>query len=371
MATQTQALCLLAHTLPALQEPHLLRLLQHYQTPEALWESNPRDWRELGVKPETISVASQLKQHGFNKAVARARERLAALPDLDIICINHSLYPPLLKEIYDPPPLLYVRGDASVLSRPQLAMVGSRKASRAGLRAASDFAHQAVAAGFVVTSGLARGIDGEAHRAALDGGGQTVAVLATGVDRIYPHQHLALSDAIIRNGCMVSEYPLTTSPERWRFPQRNRVITGLATATLVVEAALKSGSLVSARLAMEQNRPVLAVPHSLYHLGGAGCLQLIKDGAAMACGFADVLNEVGAMLSWQWEQSAAEIGESTLDKPQCREQQRVLDMLGYEPVTRDELLSHSVYDVPKTLALLTALELAGLVECQGGAYMRS
>lgn len=377
MNEQTQALCLLAHTLPAMGESQLTCLLKHYQSIEALWDANPSDWRECGIKPATLSAALQLKKRDFHKALAAAKARLASIPNLVVIDLHNPTYPPLLKEIYDPPPFLYVRGDLSVLAEPQLAMVGSRNASSAGLRAANEFAAQAVRAGFVVTSGLARGIDGEAHRSALNGMGKTVAVMATGVDSIYPYQHRALSDAIVNRGCIVSEYPLSSKPLRWRFPQRNRVITGLATATLVVEASLKSGSLVSARLAMEQNRPVLAVPHSLYHLGGAGCLQLLKDGAAMACSFEDVLAEVGVLLSWQCEQEAPKETsagdppvETALTRVENEKQQMMLTLIGYEPCSRDELLSRSMYDVPQTLALLTALELAGVIECRSGAYMR-
>lgn len=364
MTASDAALCLLAHTLPRLKAPDLARLLLHYRSPSALWDAPVDEWRALGVPPDVCAAARRCQRDGLTAMLDKSVLSVLDLPDLSVIYLGGDDYPALLAEIHDPPPILYVRGDKSLLHRPQVAIVGSRKASAAGLRAAGVFAAQTVSAGLAVTSGLAQGIDGEAHQTALAQGGKTVAVMATGIDRVYPRQHGRLADAIARQGCLVTEFPPASRPLRWRFPRRNRIISGLSVATLVVEAAAKSGSLISARMAMEQNRPVLAVPHSLFHAGGAGCLQLLRDGAAMACSFEDIAAEIGSLL--QWQQSDL----SSQQQPDCPDQTAVLALLGYEPAATDTLLQVSPLTAGRTLAVLSELELAGWIERSAGCYMR-
>lgn len=190
-------------------------------------------------------------------------------------------YPPLLAEISAAPSLMFCRGNASVLSRPQLAIVGSRHASPAGLATARAFAADLAAAGFVITSGLALGIDAMAHEGALAAGGETVAVLGCGVDRIYPRRHAGLAAQVISHGCIASEFPPGTEPLPAHFPQRNRIISGLALGVLVVEAAVDSGSLITARFAAEQGREVFAIPGSIHSPLSRGCHQLIREGATL------------------------------------------------------------------------------------------
>ena len=206
-------------------------------------------------------------------------------------------YPPLLAQLEDAPPLLFVAGDPSILERPQLAMVGSRRASRPGLDTAGAFSRSLARAGFVITSGLALGVDGAAHQAALDVGGRTVGVLGTGLENFYPQRHRALARAMIDQGsAVVSEFPLDTPARAEHFPRRNRIISGLALGVLVVEASVASGSLITARLAAEQGREVYAIPGSIHHPGARGCHQLIRDGAVLVESVQHILE---TLAGWQ------------------------------------------------------------------------
>ncbi len=203
-------------------------------------------------------------------------------------------YPPQLARIADPPEWLYIAGDPTLLWHPQLAIVGSRSATAGGLATARDFAATLAAAGLAITSGLADGIDGAAHAAALDAGGLTFAVCGTGLDQVYPHKHTALAARIEARGALVSEDPPGTEPTPGRFPRRNRIIAGLALGTLVVEASLRSGSLITARLAGESGREVFAIPGSIHNPLARGCHRLIRDGAKLVESAQDVLDELGA-----------------------------------------------------------------------------
>ena len=219
-------------------------------------------------------------------AAARVREagqcRPGAGPGRHVICWDDPAYPALLAELPDAPPLLFVAGDPTLLERPQLAVVGSRRASRNGLDNARAFSRSLAGAGFVITSGLALGIDGAAHQGALDANGKTVAVLGTGIERLYPQRHLSLAKQIVEHGgALVSELPLDCPPQASNFPRRNRIISGLSLGVLVVEASPSSGSLITARLAAEQGREVYAIPGSIHHPGARGCHQLIRQGAAL------------------------------------------------------------------------------------------
>src|SRR6056297_3600998 len=222
-------------------------------------------------------------------------------------------YPPLLSEIHDPPEELYVRGRAEALLQPQVAVVGSRRASSAALRLASQLAGGLSTAGLAVCSGLALGVDGAAHRGALDAGGVSVGVMATGIETIYPRRHAALAAQLLQSGCLLSEFPPGTPPLRENFPRRNRIISGLSLGVLVIEAAPGSGSLITARSALEQGREVFALPWSNLHPGGRGCLQLLRDGAKMVQGVDDVLEELGALYAVQCR-SRSESGHAAAEE---------------------------------------------------------
>ncbi len=287
-----------------------------------------------------------------------------------ILSISDPRYPPLLREIHDPPGRLYVRGDPAALSEPLLAIVGARRASAAGLRAARDLAAAAVAAGLGVCSGLALGIDGAAHRGALDAGGRSVGVMGTGIDTVYPARHRALAAGMEGAGCLVTEYPPGTSPRPGNFPRRNRIISGLALGTVVVEASRPSGSLITARCALDQGREVFALPWSICHTNGGGCLDLIRDGAVMVQSFDDVLRELGPLYRAQRERVGAPDRSVDTAGELTAVQRGILRLLGCDAIALDELARHSPLPPARLLAELTQLELVGLVDRCAGGYIR-
>jgi DNA processing protein len=279
------------------------------------------------------------------------------------LTLEDSRYPPLLKLIPDPPPLLYVRGDPALLSFPQVAMVGSRRASPGGVRAAAELSAQLCAAGLAVCSGLALGIDGAAHRGALEAGGSTIAVLGTGIDQVYPRRHTKLAGSISRSGCLVSEFPPGVPPLRQNFPRRNRIISGLSLGVVVVEAALPSGSLITAGTALEQGREVFALPWSMLHRGGRGCLQLLHDGAKLVSGVDDILEELWPLSVVLRERLPAASREPSHGCP-------LLEMVGFEPTDVDRLMQVTGLPVAEVIARLTSLELEGLIRRCPGGYIR-
>ncbi|KJS09350.1 MAG: hypothetical protein VR73_02615 [Gammaproteobacteria bacterium BRH_c0] len=293
-------------------------------------------------------------------ALADQLEQQGIIP----LAISEDDYPALLREINRPPPLLYVTGSLPQLSLPQIAIVGSRRASRGALEDARAFAADLAASGFAVTSGLALGIDGAAHRGAL-ATGTTIAVVGTGLDVMYPRQHAALRDEILATGgAIVSEFPLGFGVRAENFPQRNRIISGLSLGVLVVEAALRSGSLITARLAMEQGREVFAVPGSIHNPQVKGCHQLIREGAMLVETSLDIVSQLGGMLAYKVEEAA--VGRSELPAGEAA----VLAAMGFDPVDMDTLLARVGMEVPQLAALLLNLELLGRVENRGGSYLR-
>lgn len=283
------------------------------------------------------------------------------------LTIDDECYPPLLRAIHDPPPLLYVRGDPRSLLEPHLAVVGSRRASPAGEQIAQALSSELARAGLQVCSGLALGIDGAAHRGALLAGGRSVAVMATGIDRVYPRRHRALAAQLESAGCLVTEFPPGMPPLRQNFPQRNRIISGLSLGVVVIEAALPSGSLLTASAALEQGREVFALPWSMLHQGGRGCLQLIRDGAKMVCNIDDILEELAPLYAVQRRACSR---ESAPGATPLAQDDWLLALLGYEVIALDELVRCSARPVSQVLGALSSLELAGRVERTAGGYIR-
>ncbi len=288
---------------------------------------------------------------------------------IDIVLISSPDYPALLREIDTPPALLFVKGNISALNLPQIAIVGSRNHSVAGQQNARAFARHLAGSGFTITSGLALGIDGAAHQGALETG-NTIAVLGTGVDVVYPRRHQALyADIIAKGGAIISEFPPGTPARAGNFPQRNRIISGLSLGVLVVEAALKSGSLITARLAMEQGREVFTIPGSIHNPNAKGCHQLIRQGAALVETGDDIINELGGMLAYKAEgtkQIAVSNSTSALDDTASR----VLDQLGFDPTDLDTLMTRTQLAPAVLSGLLVQLELEGWVEQRAGMYNR-
>jgi DNA processing protein len=270
-----------------------------------------------------------------------------------------SAYPPLLDQLYDPPPQLYLRGDASseLLACPAVAVVGARSCSAYGVEVARTLGRELAAAGVVVVSGLARGIDGEAHRGALDAQGPTVAVLGCGIDRDYPRSHADLARRIAEAGLIVSEYPPGVEPAPWRFPARNRVIAGLSLATVVVEARERSGALITADFALELGREVFAVPGEITAARSVGTNNLLRQGAAPLLGVDDVLEALGI-----------ERAPPPPPTPVSPAAEAVLRVLADEPSGADEVARASGRASAEVAAVLVELELAGLVSEADGLY---
>ncbi len=343
------------HGLPELGPRRFRRLLEAFQSASAALSAPAAAWRSLGL-PAVCAEAR--RSAAIREQAARALQWLDQ-PGQHVVMWDQTDYPALLAELSDAPPLLFVAGDRGLLERPQLAMVGSRRASRPGLDTAQAFARSLAGGGFVITSGLALGIDGAAHQGALDTGGATVAVLGTGLQCIYPHRHVGLAERIIaEGGALVSELPLDCPPHASNFPRRNRIISGLSLGVLVVEASPSSGSLITARLAAEQGREVYAIPGSIHHPGARGCHQLIREGATLVESVEDILQ---ALRGWQQQVPNAETGPAN-DHPLLRQ-------LHASPLSSEELAQACGLALSETLVALTELELQGLAVCEAGRWV--
>jgi DNA processing protein len=291
---------------------------------------------------------------------------LEAHPSNQALTLADLDYPAQLKEIADPPPILFIRGDAKILSQPQIAIVGSRNPSALGLETARSFAKDLARHGFVITSGLALGIDAASHEGALLGQGQTIAVAGTGPDRIYPAKHKDLATEIVRTGAMISEFPPGTVAKADHFPRRNRIISGLAVGLLVVEAAKQSGSLITARMALEQNREVFAIPGSIHNPLARGCNALIREGAKLVETTQDILEELNYNNQIDNEFFSAQ-QQSTLDL----DQQTLLNLIMFSPTSIDNLVENTGWPIGDVTAKLLALELQSYIEgIAGGCYIR-
>lgn len=279
----------------------------------------------------------------------------------EIITLGDSAYPAAWLEIPDPPTLIYVRGRIELLQRPALAIVGSRNPTPQGIRNAESFAAALAEAGLIVASGLALGIDAAAHRAALDVRGDTVAFIGTGIDRIYPARNRDLALRISDLGCVVSEFPLGTPAAAHNFPRRNRLISGFSRGVLVVEAAVESGSLITARLAGEQGREVFAIPGSIHAAQSRGCHKLIKQGAKLVETVQDILDE----LSW------ASVCSTPVSVSACAADDMILELIGFDPCSLDDLSERAGLSIAALSPRLLQLELEGrLASLPGGRIQR-
>lgn len=291
-------------------------------------------------------------------------------PHNHLIPFIDSRYPPLLRETAGCPTSLFVCGDADVLSMPQLAIVGSRNPTAGGKENAHAFAASLARAGLTITSGMAQGIDAAAHAGAIAVGGKTVAVMGTGLTRVYPSAHRELAHQIAAHGALVSEFPLDAPPRRQHFPQRNRIIAGLSLGTLVVEAAVKSGSLITARLSADSGREVFALPGSIHSPLSKGCHRLIRQGAKLVETAQDVVEELGPMMGVLKENAGADMARSS--RPALEPgQEALLQAMGYDPIDIDSLVERSGLTPEAISSMLLWMELEGLVEASpGGTYQR-
>ncbi|WP_434628116.1 DNA-processing protein DprA [Pseudomonas sp. Z6-14] len=341
------------HRLPELGPKRFMTLMEAFGSASKAISAPASAWRALGL-PATCAEARRAPQ--IRDGAAHALAWLDG-PAQHLLMWDQPDYPALLAQISDAPPLLMVAGDASILEKPQLAMVGSRRASRPGMDTAAAFSRSLAGAGFVITSGLALGIDAVAHQAALEVGGQTIGVLGTGLENFYPQRNRRLAEAMIAQGsAVISEFPLDAAPNAGNFPRRNRIISGLSLGVLVVEASVASGSLITARLAAEQGREVYAIPGSIHHPGARGCHQLIRDGAALVETVEHILE---ALRGWQRLPLAAEAVPVT---------HPLLRLLHAAPLSSEALADASGWGLPKVLAALTELEMEGRAICDSGRW---
>ncbi|WP_320159499.1 DNA-processing protein DprA [Marinobacter sp. 1-3A] len=337
-----------------------------------LLTKNAATLRALGLHTETVAaILAWQQQDETNASVRTTRQVLLACERhaIGILSWQSPDYPEALRHIHDAPLVLYTRGDASLLSREQIGIIGSRNATPAGLDHARSFAGELSGRGLLVTSGLALGVDGAAHAGALDAGHPTIAVIGCGLDRIYPNQHRRLGERVIANGLLVSEYPPGTPARAAHFPQRNRIISGLSRGILVVEAGLKSGSLITARLALEQGREVFAIPGSIHSPVARGCHYLIKQGARLVEQVDDILEELGASWAQPLEQHSQAPAASPLAGLDSREI-AVFEALGYDPQSTDTLCMATGLPADQLVQSLLLLELEGLVSSAPGGFQK-
>lgn len=344
------------------------RLLDALGLPEAIFSAGRGALRALiGDK-----AARRLLETGVDAAVDAALA-WAAQPGHEVVTLADARYPKSLLEIADPPTLLYVLGRVELLDRPILAIVGSRSPTPQGVLNAEQFARALADAGWVVASGMALGIDAAAHRGALAARGETVAFIGTGIDRVYPARNRDLAHEIGAKGAIVSEFPLGTPAAASNFPRRNRLISGIARGVLVVEAAIESGSLITARLAAEQGREVFAIPGSIHSPHARGCHRLIKEGAKLVETAGDILEE----LHWAAPPPSPGAVETPGDAETPGEASapdeaaRILDLMGYDPCGLDDLAGRSGLSAEALSVILLHLELEGRVaSLPGGLCQR-
>ncbi|MRU16165.1 DNA-protecting protein DprA [Roseovarius sp. A21] len=331
----------------------------------------------LAALPEVAKAAGVEKYEVCPEGVARAELHAAQQAGARMLCIGDPLYPLELAEISDAPPILWAIGNMDILGHPLVAMVGARNASSLGQRMAKGLAADLTAKGFIVVSGLARGIDTAAHAATLDTG--TVAVLAGGVDVMYPAENTRLAEDIAKTGLRLSEQPLGMVPQARHFPRRNRIISGLCRATIVVEAAAKSGSLITARTALDQGREVLAVPGHPFDARASGCNMLIRDGAHLVRNAEDVIEVLGPVQNTI--QDLGKQAEIPLDPPPrtappkrslqdtAALHQKILDRLGPSPLAEDQLIRDLKAPAANISPVLTDLELDGSIRRHAGGLL--
>lgn len=351
---------------PGLGSKGIQQLIDRFGSPAALFSACSENTAEsLGIRKNVLESLSDPRSFRENaKALLKRIEAGGA----EVICFSDDNYPQSLREIADPPPLLYVQGHTDLLSSLCVAMVGSRAATSYGKRSSFSLAQSLASAGVSVVSGLALGIDGEAHRGALSVQGATIGVLGCGLDVVYPKQNAKLYTQIRKNGLLVTEYPLGTKPDGFRFPARNRIIAGLSCGVVVVEAARRSGSLITAEMALDAGRDIFAVPGQIDSFKSDGAHWLLQQGAKLVQSADDILVELDC--SWQKRgiREGADTGWVAIDLGLDAE--KLLKSIDVYPCSRNELIAGSGLGTAKVTELLLLLELEGLVEILPGDEIR-
>jgi DNA processing protein len=378
MSTSTDLIMLLQR-LPETGAGAYWRLLDEFPTLKTAFDAPLSLLSNVLSKP-ACEALMEFRDRGEASAImrqVRADQIWLKNHDITLLDTHCEDYPRILSEIKRAPPLLYVWGDPSVLSLPQVAIVGSRSPSSSGKDNAFHFAKEMAAAGVTITSGLALGVDIAAHQGALSANGKTIAVLGTGIDQIYPQRHQQLArELVLAGGAVVTEFPLGVQPLPANFPQRNRIISGLSCGVLVVEAAIKSGSLITARYAVQQNREVFAIPGSIHNPLSRGCHALIKEGAKLVETAQDVIDEIQGFLAMKWrelEQAApmAATFEVAKELVENEHEEIILKSLDYDPISFDTLVKRTALSAGELMAALLTMELKGTVGNMGSGYTKA
>ncbi|MEW9900452.1 DNA-processing protein DprA [Chitinivorax sp. PXF-14] len=349
--------------IPGLSAAQQIKLLQTFGSPEAAVCASRTQLQGV-LKPRQIDAFLA----GPDSALLATTLDWLSQPDNHLITLADTDYPPALLETADPPAMLYLKGRRDLLSAPALAMVGSRHATPQGADTARSFSAALSAAGLTIVSGLAHGVDRAAHEGGLTGPGSSIAVVGTGLDRVYPARNRDIAHQLAQSGAILSEFPLGVPALAGNFPRRNRIISGLSLGCLVVEAALQSGSLITARLAAEQGREVFAIPGSIHSPVARGCHALIKQGAKLVETAQDILDE----LRWQGKAAPAPSPAQTIElAPPTDEEQQLLASMGFDPVSVDTICTRSGLTPDKVCAILLKLELESRVNSlPGSRYQR-
>lgn len=355
---------LAAMHLPNIGPRTFLRWLEQFPDIQSLFQASTDELHEKGFTDIQRDTLQQANWQQVEKDLKWAEN-----PDHHIIHLQHEDYPKSLKEISDPPLVLFIKGNKQALAARQIAIVGARNATPTGLQNAEHFAAQLAEAGYAITSGLALGVDGASHRGALAAKGITIGVCGTGLNYIYPYSHRTLAKNMMQQGgAVISEFPLAVQPRAENFPRRNRVIAGMSLGVLVVEAALKSGSLITARHALEQGREVFAIPGSIHNVLARGCHHLIREGAKLVETKEDILEELGGQcLLWPVVQKSANDEDlSHLPKPE----RHVLQQIEYEITPADVIVLRAGLTAGEVSSMLLILELNGYIQSVPGGYIR-
>lgn len=341
------------------------RLLERFRTPEGIFQAGLDELESIeGLRKNTALAIVKFKRA---EKIERQLDELEQ-KGIGVLTFNDPLYPPLLTQIHDPPPFLYYRGTPSPWDRQSLAIVGSRHGTSYGIRMTERLAGMLARSRLTIVSGMARGIDTAAHQGTLLAGGRTVAILGSGLDVIYPPENEKIFDQIVERGMVCSEFPPGTLPERQNFPIRNRIISGMALGVVIVEATQKSGSLITARLALDQGREVFAVPGSIESFKSSGTHRLIKQGAKLVEHAQDILEE----LHWEDSPKTVEVESQVPDqafRPSLSEAEgQVWDVLSQEPLHVDQIARQVEMGIARILSLLLELELKGLIKQLPGKF---
>ncbi len=346
------------HLIPGIGAAAIARMIEAFGSLSAAWEADVAAFVDAGVNQKSATRLIELRS---DIDLEREWDRVQKA-GVTLLTLLDDAYPAMLREIPSPPPVLYIKGEIRQEDETAIGIVGTRRMTRYGNEMARRMSSGLAAAGMTIVSGLARGIDGIAHREAIDAGGRTLAVLGCGVDRIYPSEHRRLSQDVTENGALISQFPLGTAPDAHNFPERNRLISGLSLGVLVVEAPMKSGALITSSYAADHGRTVFAVPGSALSSASEGPHQLLRDGAVVAATVDDVLQELNLERRQAVMENRRMLPDATGDE------QEILKTLDGDPRHIDEIAIDTGINISQLSAMLLQMQLKGMVREVGGQH---